>query len=243
MRPAPARATSTWTPPTVLVSTPFIGAVNESAIVSFILLRNCGWHFQFSVSPIRPHVYAFATHMPRHRGDDGGACLRRRRADCRNLERRVEREQLEHVVMRRPRRWSSGAAIVRARRADLPAAVRQRGALRHTFRKLPRRAWDVPHQPVQHVVGPVPDWRVEIVDDEHEARDVLGWTGRRPGPRKRRRDVVSRLSEFVGDRSAVRPCRRRNCERLRTTAAAALRWRRGREEREYGTKNLHRAPI
>src|SRR5262249_9478627 len=48
-----------------------------------------------------PDIRRLSSYMTAHRRADRSARLRRRRTHRRNIDRRVEREQFEHVVMRR----------------------------------------------------------------------------------------------------------------------------------------------
>src|SRR3954462_4042844 len=93
-------------------------------------------------------VRGLPANVPGHGGDHRGPRIRRRRADRRYVEHRVEREQLEQVVVRGSQGRRARTAIVRTGRADLPAAVRQ---LRHGRRLLVERGdggRNVPDQPV-----------------------------------------------------------------------------------------------
>src|SRR2546429_490904 len=92
----------------------------------------------------------FAEHVTVHGVDDsgarGGGFLRRA---LRNLELRVERVQLERVVMIWTGRRAGTHVGVRSQ-AHLTAAVGQL-ALRETFGESSRRAGNVPDQPVRDV--------------------------------------------------------------------------------------------
>ena len=120
-------------------------------------------------------VDRLAADVPRHRGDDRRARVRRRRADRRNVEHRVEREQLEDVMMRRARRRSAGPAVVRTGRADLAAC--RRATATSTVRARASAmtvGGNIPQHPVQHVVRAVADRRVWIVDDQRVAATPSG---------------------------------------------------------------------
>src|SRR6266545_4206931 len=89
-------------------------------------------------------VRSFAADVSGHRCEHRGACLRRRGADCGNVEHRVEREELEDVVMRGSGGRCSGPAEVRTGRADLARAVGQLCRLRNVLRQAPGRRRNVP---------------------------------------------------------------------------------------------------
>ena len=135
---------------------------------------------------------------------------------------RVEREELEDVVMRRSGRRRARTAIVRTARADLARAVRQLRTLRHAFRQAPRGGRNVPEHPVQDVVGAVADRRIDVVHEQHEARDAV----RDIAPRQRRRHLIAGLRVLRRDLSAVGPRGRRQRHHLdAAAAAAAATWR------------------
>ena len=130
--------------------------------------------------------------------------------------------------MRRSGRRGRGPAIVRAGRAHLAHAVRERGALRHVLGQRARGAGNVPDRPVQQVVGAAARHRVEIVDDQHETDGGLG----RVRPAEGRRDVAAGLTVLRRNLAAVGPRRRAERHDLyRPTPSPALRRRHGRRHR------------
>ena len=72
---------------------------------------------------IQANQRSLGANVRSHRGNHCRASRGRSRADGWNVEHDVERIQLEHIVMRRPRRRRGRCAIVRAGRADLSRAV------------------------------------------------------------------------------------------------------------------------
>src|SRR2546430_15763518 len=131
------------------------------------------------------------------------------------IERLVEREDSEVITMRARRRlWTivSGARKI-VRSLD--------GPTRDTvFRDLRCLGIDVPNQPVSEQTN----WRVRIVDDEHETVRF----GRRAGNGQRRVRVSAIAAEFRRNLAAFLKCRARDfhiCASLRlwifaTTLAA-----------------------
>ena len=84
----------------------------------------------------RPTSTPLPRYMTGHRRHHRRARLRWRRADRRHVDRAVQREELEDVVMRRSGGRRARASKVRTAGADLARAVRQLRTLGDAFRQI-----------------------------------------------------------------------------------------------------------
>src|SRR6188768_3560909 len=109
----------------------------------------------------QPSVNGFAEHVSLHRLEHLRARLERV-GPWRHVELRVERVDLEHVVMARARRGRARAAVHLSRRAVLVAPVRQFLAFRLAFGHTCRRRRNVPDDPMRLILGRLVAGDVEV---------------------------------------------------------------------------------
>ena len=154
--------------------------------------------------------------VPLHRFEDVGAGRIRRQ-----LELRVEREQLERVVVVRAGRGRAGTHVARGA-ADvlgLDGPVRHCRRRRHGLGQPRGGPGDVEHHPVQHVVGVALQRDVGVVEDQREGHGACGHVG----PVELGRHAVGVCARVFGrDLGAVGERRRRQREtRARRTPSAS----------------------
>ena len=115
-----------------------------------------------------PDVRGLAEHVALKRFHHRGSRFERV-GRAHHIELRIERDDLEDIVMQRTGSWCAGTAIDRAACADLMAAIGKRLTLRHSLRKSSCRAWDVPHDPMRLIVEGFVTRDVDVVHARHQS--------------------------------------------------------------------------
>ena len=175
---------------------------------------------------------ALASHVTGHRGDHrrarlGGDAPTAGTSTSRRARRARTRSDARD---RRPARRVRDSS---AHHADLARAVRQLRALRHALGQA-LGARNVPHQPVQHVVGAVADRGIDVVHEEREARGAVGHAA--PGERRRHFLARAARTSRESDRRRSKPLD----VSVMTCMARRARHRRRRPPRRWPARGLRR---